>query len=302
MKIGIPRAIGYHYYSSLWNDFLSQLGFTVIESEHTNRNTLQQGCLNSPSEACLPLKCFMGHVLNLIPKTDALFIPRLVCLQKHPCILLGCPKYIALPDMIKASFPDLKLISPCIDCRKTKIRNAFSYPMQHLGFSRKKASNAFDSALQKKGSKASVFPFLKSEGQLTIGLLGHAYLVNDPLLNLNIINRLKKLGCRVLDFSAHGSSGTIKSKRKPVSWYFEEDILLSAEKLLSSSHIDGIVYLLSFGCGAGSITSEIVQFELDNPKSIPLLKIVIDEHTAEAGLDTRLESYIDMLSMRKEVK
>lgn len=302
MRIGLPQAFGFHYYRSLWKIFLTELGFTVIQSGGTNKEILHQGLAVSPSEACLPLKCFMGHVLSLIPRADYLFIPRLVCLQHRPAVGWGCPKYIALPDMVKAVSPNTRIISPCIDCRKTTIRDSFAQSVKTVGVSRKKALSAFDIAhdISSSAKARSDFGTFDDEKPLTIALLGHAYLINDPFLSLDLKSRIKALGCRVIDYSAYGSSAKLKSKRHPLSWYFEEDILLSAEKLLGSSHIDGIVYLLSFGCGAGSITSEIIHLEIRTAQSVPLLRVIIDEHTAEAGLNTRLESYIDMLNMRKE--
>ncbi|KMQ51505.1 Activator of (R)-2-hydroxyglutaryl-CoA dehydratase [Chitinispirillum alkaliphilum] len=304
MKIGIPKALGYYYYSPFWKRFLSELDCTVIESESSTRKILQDGCAISPSEACLPLKSFMGHVINLIDKVDALFIPRMVCLQKKPQVRLGCPKYIALPDMVKAFLPAVKTVSPNLDYRKCSQQDSFVQSAQEMGFSRKNGLKAYKAALEQSSSQMNLtqFPSIENEEQLTIAVLGHAYLVHDSFLSLNILNRLKSLGCRVLDFSAHGSSGSLKTQRKPVSWYFEEDILLSAEKLLASSHIDGIVYLLSFGCGAGSITSEIMRLELSSPDTVPVMRVIVDEHTGEAGFNTRLESYVDMLRMGKEVK
>ncbi|MDG5813461.1 acyl-CoA dehydratase activase-related protein [Chitinispirillales bacterium ANBcel5] len=302
MKIGIPQALGFYYYGQLWKEFLTQLGCTVIESQPSNREVLQSGTALTPSEACLPLKCFVGHVQKLITKVDALFIPRMVCMKKEPVVGLGCPKYIGLPDMVKALFPQAKVVTPYLDLRKAKEQNAFAQSVRGLGFTRKQALRAFNAAkdtISSKQAESKGFTF-GSDNHLTIAVIGHSYLVHDKFLSLDIIKRLSAMSCRVVDYTSFGSSGMSRSNREPLSWFFEEDILCSAEKLIASSHIDGIVYMLSFGCGAGSITSEILELELRKDESMPLLKLVIDEHTGEAGIVTRLESYIDMLTLRKE--
>ena len=56
---------------------------------------------------------------------------------------------------------------------------------------------------------------------------------------------------------------------------------------------------MSFGCGPESFIAEVIQYEASERNCTPLLCINIDEHSAEAGLSTRLEAFIDTVAMRK---
>lgn len=61
--------------------------------------------------------------------------------------------------------------------------------------------------------------------------------------------------------------------------------------------LDGIIYVSSFGCGIDSVAIEIIKKDI---KDFPFLVLKIDEHTGEAGLDTRLEAFIDLIGRRKK--
>ena len=61
--------------------------------------------------------------------------------------------------------------------------------------------------------------------------------------------------------------------------------------------VDGIVLLSSFSCGPDSMTDEIMNRRL---KNIPILTMTLDGQDATAGMETRIESFIDILHLRKD--
>ena len=68
MKIGIPRALGYYNYYPFWFGFFGSLGIEIVLSDNTNKKLVSEGSALVVSETCLPVKIYMGHVLNLIEK------------------------------------------------------------------------------------------------------------------------------------------------------------------------------------------------------------------------------------------
>ena len=74
--IGLPRALLYHRYGSLWESFFSELGIKTILSQPSNRALLERGSALAIDESCLSFKLFLGHVDALLGKCDAIFIPR----------------------------------------------------------------------------------------------------------------------------------------------------------------------------------------------------------------------------------
>ncbi len=306
--IGIPQAFGYYYFHALWKTFFSELGFDVVTSGPTNRRKLDAGIQIAPSEACLPLKCYLGHLIALLKdEADWAFVPRLVCLKRTPEIRLGCPKFIGLPDMARALLPDARIVTLDVDLRKEEEPRSYLRLAEQFDKSPAEGAVAYEKGLAElKRHREEIWkkprsPSPNLNGKLTIGVLGHAYLLEDNYLNLNLVKRLEGLGCEVL--SGHELPSEELERElgcfKSLSWYFEEEILAGASSFFHRQKVSGIVYLVSFGCGAGSITHEVMDLEVRGDSRVPLLRIVLDEHTGEAGLMTRLESFVDMIKLRK---
>ncbi len=309
MTIGIPQALGYYYYRPLWTTFFSDLGCGVITSGKTDRTKLDAGINIAPGETCLPLKCFQGHILSLQNKVERIFVPRLACLSGPPEVRLGCPKMIGLPDMTKALVPQAPILTMDIDLRKETEEMSYVKMAQEMGYPRRLARNAYEHGvanLLKEQEQRAAQNWLNAAEPvgLVIGLIGHAYLLDDDFLNLHLKKKIKETGAHVI--SCHDwqneKTGPQKSAVNPLSWYFENHILKAAKHFYDNENISGIIYLCSFGCGAASITHEVIELEIAPTYSTHFLKIVLDEHTGETGIMTRIESFVDMINLKRERK
>jgi len=63
--------------------------------------------------------------------------------------------------------------------------------------------------------------------------------------------------------------------------------------------VDGMIHIFPFTCMPELVAQTIltkVQKDLD----IPILTLVIDEHTAMGGVETRLEAFVDLLERRRK--
>ena len=63
--------------------------------------------------------------------------------------------------------------------------------------------------------------------------------------------------------------------------------------------IDGVVFLISFACGPDSLISELIMRDM-KVVGLPFLEITMDEHSGEAGLLTRVESFVEMVRRKKQ--
>ncbi|GAI76397.1 unnamed protein product [marine sediment metagenome] len=61
---------------------------------------------------------------------------------------------------------------------------------------------------------------------------------------------------------------------------------------------DGVIHLLPFPCMPESTVSSILD-DIGRDYDIPVMSLIFDTHTGEAGLDTRLEIFVDVLQRRK---
>lgn len=81
---------------------------------------------------------------------------------------------------------------------------------------------------------------------------------------------------------------------RPPYWELAREIVGSALHFLRG-HAEGVIHLVSFECGPDSLIQSLIEFENRNLLSIPYVPLVLDEHTGEAGLVTRLEAFVDMV-------
>ena len=75
-------------------------------------------------------------------------------------------------------------------------------------------------------------------------------------------------------------------------WRFGQKILSAAEIIREIPNLYP-VYITNFGCGPDSF---ITHFFADRLAGKPYLQIEIDEHSADAGIVTRLEAFLDSLA------
>ena len=107
MKIGLPKALLYHYYAPLWKAFFDELGVDYIVSSDTTIKTLIVGKEKSIDEACLALKIYLGHIEELKEKCDYILVPRIFSLVKSEQV---CTNFNALYDLVRNTFKDIKIL------------------------------------------------------------------------------------------------------------------------------------------------------------------------------------------------
>ncbi len=320
-RVGIPQGLFYFYHYPLWKTFFSDLGAEVITSGPTSRQTIDVGIDHAVDECCLPIKVYFGHVYQMMQQQpDYILVPRLISTEHRSYI---CPKFMGIPDMIRATMPDCPpLIDITIDCsRETRQLWRDIYQLGTLfKASRKSTKAAYEHGLQEMRSlrvlvrqgytpgEAMQLWENNGEGQtldnnsdICVGVLGHGYSLYDPAISLNLIQRLRDLGCKVVLLESC-SRDLVEQEAarlpKKVFWTLGRKMLGSALVMDQSEDIDGIVYLACFGCGPDSMVGDIVSRKVNHK---PFMLVTIDEHSGEGGLLTRLEAFCDMLR-RKQVR
>ena len=66
--IGIPRALIYYNFYPFWYGFFTKLGIKIVLSSPTTKQTMTDGSSLVVSETCLPIKVYVGHVVDLVNK------------------------------------------------------------------------------------------------------------------------------------------------------------------------------------------------------------------------------------------
>ena len=301
--IGIPRAMSFYHNYPFYYGFFNDLGIKIVLSDVTTKQTMSEGAGLVVTETCLPIKIYVGHILNLIKKgVKNILVPSL---QSVDTKIYNCSKIRGLPDLIRNVVKeDFNMIEATLD-KSEKNQGLYEFLAECVA-----PFGITDKKLIKKASKAgwrcynnfhvmtkSGMPYSKAlsyalQGKVVIGsntkeypisiaLIGHGYNIYDDRACMKIVDKLE-----------------IASLNKDKYWANEDEMTGTAGHYLKDNKIDGVVTVTAFGCGPDSLMVEIITRKAKQFNK-PLLNLTIDEQTGEAGFITRLEAFVDMLFRKK---
>lgn len=300
IKIGIPRALLYHKYRKLWIKFFEELGCEVVISPQTNKEILDKGINLAVDESCLSLKIFLGHVNYLKDKTDYIFLPHIVSVKRGEKI---CVKLTAIYDIAVNTFKGIKVIDYTVDVDNFKTE-FFGYLKLGWKFNKNpiKILKAYFSARKEQKNYLINSERIQEEkiknkkpDRPLILIVSHPYTTYDGLLGKPIVDFLESQNVDIIysDVADQQSASELSKKiSNDLYWTYNKELLGSIE--LYKNYIDGIIFLMTFPCGPDSLVINLCQHKL----KIPMTVLVLDELQGEAGLKTRLESFIDILKIK----
>lgn len=299
MLIGVPRALLYYHYGRCWERFLTLLGARTLLSPVTTKEIMDRGVAVAEDEACLPVKVFLGHVHYLRDKVDALFVPRVVSVRREE---FACPKMLGLPDMVRSAVSDAPpLLGGTVDVDRYGDggRAAALDVGRAVGAGTARTLWAWLLARRTAAPEAPSLP----PGALRVLVLGHEYLLLDRCISLDILGMLARLGAGVItaaDWRRRDWRRDVAVLPKKPFWTFNLPLVGGAlYGAQPAAAVDGIINVMSFGCGTDSLTAEVMERRVRRDSTVPFMTVTVDEHTAAAGLQTRLEAFMDMLKRRR---
>jgi len=312
--IGIPRILNMHEYIPFWKAFLTELGFKVVFSDPTNKKIIRDGVENIIVESCFPIKLAHGHILNLIKKgIKKIFIPSVINFRnpaKHITNTFACPYAQSIPYTVKASIDfssyGVELLSPVVYFGmgdETTLANLKKFG-KTIKKSTKQIKKAFNIAkdAQKKFYEKCLDEGRRFLSEVTVdekvmAIIGRPYNSCDPGANLNIHKKLIDLGVKPIPLDMLPLMEGIEDDEDltDMYWGYGQRILRAAKIVKNHDNFYG-VYITNFGCGPDSF---IIHFFKKTIKGKPFLQLEIDEHSADAGIITRLEAFLDSIKNAK---
>jgi predicted CoA-substrate-specific enzyme activase len=300
-RVGIPRALTTHSLFPLYSTFFSVLGMEVVLSGVDPR-----GDLRSHSGFCLPAQVAHGAVLDLAHHdVHLVFLPQVARMPQHDSGKDSylCPITQAGPYFLAKAFPDTQFLAPVLDFTNGYAANAAMTEMavRELGVSRELANEAWaaaigeqtraDCALIEIGRQALAKALAADKPAIL--LAGHSYNAYTPECSQSVGKKLSSMGVLVIPADCLMPAGA-----GPTVWHFANQILNAAT--LAKRHPN--LFLLSvsnFSCTIDAFTQSLLASELE---SKPYLTLEIDAHTADAGVQTRLEAFLDIVENYRAVQ
>lgn len=326
MTIGIPRGMSFYNDYPFYYGFFTDLGIKIVLSDITTKQTMSAGSSLVVTETCLPIKIYIGHVLNLLNKgIDKILVPSIQSIAPK---IYNCSKIRGLPDLVRNVVKrDFTMIEATLDKSEknqglyeflsemvapfgitdmAKIKKASKagwrtynnfHVMSKSGMSYQKAMNY---ALQGK-------VFIENQTKeypISIALISHGYNIFDERASMKIFDKLEKMDVKVyssLQLSKEQMDDGIKALGQDMYWANEREMTGAAGHFMKDVKVDGMITVTAFGCGPDSLMIERITRKAKKFNK-PLLNLTIDEQTGEAGFITRLEAFVDMLFRKKRAK
>mgnify|MGYP003681892236 CR=1 FL=1 len=307
--VGIPQAAHYFELFPLWKAFFTELGFQVVTSRDTNQQIIRNGVGHVAAETCFPIKVAHGHVLDLIERgVDYLFLPCLVDMEKsEPGFMnyYACPYIQSIPYFIRAAIDltqtDAEVLEPVIHMSRGRkyVARVLSKLAKQLGASPRAGVRAAETAFK---ALDDFFEKLQARGRQVIESLGPSdvaiaivsrpYNGCDTGMNLNLPEKLREMGAVPLPTDCLPLDGMQVSRDFPhMYWKYGQGILAAARYIRSQHNIQAL-YVTNFGCGPDSFISKFFEREMNGK---PYLTIEIDADSADGGVLTRCEAFLDSL-------
>ncbi len=294
LRIGIPRALITYSLYPLYSTFFSSLGLDVVLSKVD-----PHGELKSYSGFCFPVQTAHGAVLDLARQgVNLVFLPHIARMpQPRGCRdSYLCPITQASPYFLAKAFPEVRFLSPLLDfTRGYEIGSGLvEMATEELGVGRERVLQAWDAA---KNAQTGVERAMRelgqqaldhaiSQGRPAILLAGHSYNAYSPEASQSVGKKLSSMGVTAIpaDCLAPIEEG-------PTSWYFSNQVLNAVA--LAKRHPNLFLLCVSnYSCTVDAFTHALIASKMG---STPYLTLEIDAHTADAGVQTRIEAFLDII-------
>ncbi len=323
MQIGIPRALSYYSFFPFWYGFFSDLGIEIILSDKTTKQTMSLGASLVVPETCLPVKVYVGHILNLLDKgVDKIFVPSLQSISPK---IYNCSKIRGLPDLVKSVVKkDFTIIDATLD-KSEKNQGLYYFLLEavkpfgitDLSRIKKASKNAwkvynnfhvmtrsgvpYSQALKYALENKVIISNTQKMYPINVALIAHGYNLYDERVSMKIFEKLEKLDVKTYtadQLTLEQMNEGLNSMHSRLYWANEYEITGAAAHYIQDKNIDGIITINAFGCGPDSMMLERIS-RYARKLNKPILNLSIDEQTGEAGFVTRLEAFVDMLYRKK---
>ncbi len=307
-SIGINRSFLTNTFYPLYYNFFSRLGMKVILPE----KVLEKGTDKKSAAFCYPAEISHGLFQDLLDKKpDYVFLPVLIGIPvksgnelKKPCVFVQ-----AEHAYLGTAFRDhgIEIIRPVLDFSKgfAKMRKTFISMAGELGFTPKKAAEAFEVALKQQeafqkeagslGRKA-IRELEKDPDKSAVVLFGRSYNAYAGEANMGIPHKFATRGSLVIpsDMLPYDREDDIPS----MYWAQGQQNLMAASYVKKHPQLYG-AFVTNFSCGPDSF---LISYFRDIMGIKPSLTLELDSHTADAGLNTRIDAFLDIVKSFRELE
>ncbi|MBW2100364.1 MAG: activase, partial [Deltaproteobacteria bacterium] len=315
-RIGINRSFMVNTYYPLYSTFFTELEFEPVIPDLSS----QEGIDRKNAAFCYPAEQahgFFYSLLQLTPPPEFIFLPHFKAVptsngHSHSQV---CPfvqgETFYLQTTCKEKIDQIKekgtkMLTPLLDltkgmagAEKPLIESAIQ-----MGATRKEAIRAFRKALKQQADcmtemKEIGKEFLKkletTPDKHAVVIFARPYNGFVEETNMGIPHKFASRGFPVIPFDFLAFENE-KAKRH-MYWGMGQSILKAARFVKKHPQLFG-TYITNFSCGPDSFMLGYFRNLMGRK---PSLTLELDSHTADAGLETRIEAFLDIVSSYRQL-
>lgn len=299
--VGLPRVLSATALFPFYAHFLTALGFTVYAPE----KIVSKQSHRLESSYCFPVELAHVAVEELQNAgVDYIFIPMLQEVSQMVYSESGCscPLTLSAPIYLPKAFPEIapqKWLMPHLifsDTPETLCTQLSDFAQQ-LNLTQKELREAIHAGLSAQKRVQEELQLLGMEALKAIetqeGVLlgGHPYNALSPDANLSIPKKLTSRGYHVIPYDILPAKELCPCN-KELYWFHFQKALSAAVFARANPHLH-LLWITNFSCAPDSFVLHYLQRFYGNR---PYLVLELDSHSADAGVDTRIEAFLDIKS------
>jgi len=299
--IGIPRAFSVHTLYPLYSWFFHELGIRTFLSTEV----AHAGIARAEAQYCFPAEIAHGAIQDCLDKgADFVLLPHFRDMPTYEKDVHAnfCPITQALPYYMKKAFPDIdekKWLTLVVSFKHGEVKalEHFCDMTRLLGISEVETKAAFEKAWakQKEYFAASekmgieALQEARKANRPVIALLGRPYNAFTPEANMGIPRKFTTRGYSIIPFDILPFRD--KDIFSNMYWFYGQQDLKAA-KLLKEEDNVYLTFVSNFSCAPDSFILHYIKWMMGQK---PFLVLELDSHSADAGIDTRVEAFLDII-------
>jgi predicted CoA-substrate-specific enzyme activase len=305
--VGLMNSFVMHSLYPLYSNFFSAMGFNIVFSDTID----QEGISRKESEFCLPAEIAHGSFYALLKKNpDFIFLPQImqIPIANVPTYSRLCVFVQGEPYYLKTTFREeleqlpINILSPVIKQMEKGYEAALDIMIEvarSMGVSESVARNAYLQACcrQREFEKEcvdagkKVIEYLDANDDIFgIVLFGRPYNSFTRDANMGIPDKTASRGYFIIPHDMIPSASYDVDYK--MFWANGQKIMKSASFIAKKQNLFGF-YITNFSCGPDSFLLNFFRREMGVK---PSLTLELDQHTADAGIDTRIEAALDIMA------